>query len=71
MSVKPSLELGLDDCWKRFEEGEGETTGNLAWLKEEVGTFGFPPHLTQLASQISFILSLVLLWGQLSLCRAP
>lgn len=29
--------------------------------------FGFPLHLTQLASQISFILSLVLPSGQLSL----
>lgn len=53
---------------ERFEEGEGEATGNLAWPKEEPEhVFGFPLHLTQLASQISFILSFVLLWGQLSL----
>lgn len=47
---------------------EGEATGNLAQPKEEPEhVLGFPLHPTQLASQISFILSFVLLWGQLSL----
>lgn len=50
---------------ERSEEGEGEATGNLAWPKEEPGhTFGFPLNPAQLALQISFVLSAVLLWGQ-------
>lgn len=41
----------------------GRLQETLAWPKEELGhMFGFPLHPTQLASQISFILSSVLLW---------
>lgn len=33
----------------RSEQGQGEATGNLAWLKGESGPLGFPLHPTLLA----------------------
>lgn len=63
------LKSGPDECWERGLRKERERLQEtLAWPKEEPGhTFGFPLNPAQLALQISFVLSAVLLWGQLPL----